>query len=184
MWQPTKRDTNWIPENEQNTIPGRNYHHPAIVALCKKSTFSLKIHSLHTTHHKLHITHYLLHIRSSSATKNPLYTTWKTNPSQLDPIRQLTDATYLHMINNTKTSSSEAEALNSSGEVDPLYILWIANAKWLTITTYPLAAANLTSTTKTIKQGLHRHLPTIAPTIEVGLPRVLYFKKKPQLCPS
>jgi hypothetical protein len=87
-----------------------------LLLILKKSTFSLKIHSLHITHH-------LLHIRSFSATKNPLYTTWKTNPSQLDPIRQLTDATYLHMINNTKTSSSEAEALNSTGEVDPLYIL-------------------------------------------------------------
>lgn len=57
----------------------------------------------------------------------------------------------------TKTSSSEAEALDSTGDVDPL--LWIANTEWLTTTTYPLAAANLTSTTTNNKA---RTPPTFA----------------------
>lgn len=134
----------------------------------KITTFSLKIHTLHINHHKLHIT--------CSTVDPPLqpkiyYTQLgkqiSVNWTQLDNFQMPLASTW-----STYTKTS----LYSTGDVDPLCILWIANAKWLTITTYPLAAANLTSTTKTTKQGLHRHLPTIAPTIEVGFPRVLYFK--------
>lgn len=174
MRRPTKRDTNWIPENEQNTIPGRHYHHPAIVANFQNINLQLK--DSYAPHHPSQAPHHLLHSRSSSATKiqyTQLGRQISVNWTQLDNLQMPLASTWSTYI---KTSSSEAEALNSTGDVDPLCTLWIANTKWLTITPYPLAAANLTSTTKTTKQGLHRHLPTIAPTIEVGFPRVLYFK--------